>query len=114
TLLSVFTGLSISQGILITGVVTGIYCTVGGLWADALTELGQFIIQLFAGLAMLLAVMSELDGFSTLWTVWDKLPDGHAEPTAGPYTVTFLLAFLFIKTFEYNGGMWNQAQRYMA
>ncbi|SCF80850.1 sodium:solute symporter family protein [Streptomyces sp. Cmuel-A718b] len=114
TLLSVFTGLSISQGILITGVVTGIYCTVGGLWADALTELGQFIIQLFAGLAMLFAVMSELDGFSTLWTVWDKLPDGHAEPTAGPYTVTFLLAFLFIKTFEYNGGMWNQAQRYMA
>ena len=28
--------------------------------------------------------------------------------------MTFLLAYLFIKTFEYNGGMWNQAQRYMA
>ncbi|MER5889320.1 sodium:solute symporter family protein [Streptomyces sp. NPDC001941] len=114
TLLSVFTGLSLDQGILITGVITGVYCTVGGLWADALTELGQFVIQLFAGLAMLLAVMSKLDGFSTLWTVWDQLPEGHASPTAGPYTVTFLLAFLFIKTFEYNGGMWNQAQRYMA
>lgn len=63
---------------------------------------------------MLFAVMSELDGFSTLWTVWDKLPEGHADPTAGPYTVTFLMASLFIKTFEYNGGMWNQAQRYMA
>lgn len=25
-----------------------------------------------------------------------------------------LIAYLFIKTFEYNGGMWNQAQRYMA
>ncbi|MER6912333.1 sodium:solute symporter family protein [Streptomyces sp. NPDC000594] len=115
TLLSVFTGISLNQGILITGVITGIYCTIGGLWADALTELGQFIIQLLAGLAMLFAVMNELDGFSTLWTVWDE-PElqGHAEPTAGPYTVTFLLAFLFIKTFEYNGGMWNQAQRYMA
>ena len=114
TLLSVFTGISLTQGILITGGITAIYCTVGGLWADALTELGQFIIQLFAGIAMLVAVMAKLDGFSTLWTVWDKLPEGHTDPTAGPYTVTFLLAFLFIKTFEYNGGMWNQAQRYMA
>ncbi len=114
TLLSVFTGISLTQGIFITGIITAVYCTVGGLWADALTELGQFVIQLLAGLAMLITVMRELDGFSTLWTVWDKLPEGHAEPTAGPYTVTFLLAFLFIKTFEYNGGMWNQAQRYMA
>lgn len=114
TLLSVFTGMSLTQGILITGVITGLYCTVGGLWADALTELGQFIIQLFAGVAMLVAVMGKLNGISTLWTVWDDLPSGHADPTAGPYTVTFLLAFLFIKTFEYNGGMWNQAQRYMA
>ncbi|MFE7129951.1 sodium:solute symporter family protein [Streptomyces sp. NPDC057638] len=115
TLLSVFTGISLNQGILITGVITGVYCTVGGLWADALTELGQFVIQLFAGLAMLLAVMNELDGFSTLWTVWDEPRlQGHGEPTAGPFTVTFLLAYLFIKTFEYNGGMWNQAQRYMA
>ncbi|TJZ52097.1 Na+:solute symporter [Streptomyces piniterrae] len=114
TLLSVFTGMSLNQGILITGVITGIYCTVGGLWADALTELGQFVIQLLAGVAMLVTVMGELGGVSALWTVWDKLPDTHTRPTVGPYTLTFLLAYLFIKTFEYSGGMWNQAQRYMA
>ncbi|MEU0179917.1 sodium:solute symporter family protein [Streptomyces sp. NPDC006207] len=114
TLLSVFTGVSLNQGILITGAVTAVYCTVGGLWADALTELGQFVIQLLAGLAMLVAVLGEIGGISGLWTVWDKLPDNHTAPTAGPYTLTFLLAYLFIKTFEYNGGMWNQAQRYMA
>ncbi|MEV0368418.1 sodium:solute symporter family protein [Streptomyces sp. NPDC050636] len=114
TLLSVFTGLSLNQGILITGVITGVYCTVGGLWADALTELGQFVIQLLAGIAMLVTVMGKLGGFSSLWTVWDKLPDTHTQPTVGPYTLTFLLAYLFIKTFEYSGGMWNQAQRYMA
>ncbi|MCB5911276.1 sodium:solute symporter family protein [Streptomyces pinistramenti] len=114
TLLSVFTGMSLNQGILITGVITGIYCTVGGLWADALTELGQFVIQLLAGVAMLVTVLGELGGFSSLWTVWDRLPAGHTEPTVGPYTLTFLLAYLFIKTFEYSGGMWNQAQRYMA
>jgi Na+/proline symporter len=114
TLLSVFTGVSLNQGILITGAVTAVYCTVGGLWADALTELGQFIIQFLAGIAMLVAVLAELGGFSALWTVWGDLPDTHSEPTVGPYTMTFLLAYLFIKTFEYNGGMWNQAQRYMA
>ncbi|WP_329121254.1 sodium:solute symporter family protein [Streptomyces sp. NBC_01465] len=114
TLLSVFTGITITQGIFITGAITAVYCTVGGLWADALTELGQFVIQLLAGIAMLVTAMSKLGGFSSLWTVWDKLPSGHTHPTAGPYTLTFLIAYLFIKTFEYNGGMWNQAQRYMA
>ncbi|MDQ1010174.1 Na+/proline symporter [Streptomyces sp. V4I23] len=115
TLLSVFTGASLNTGILVTGAVTAVYCTVGGLWADALTELGQFVIQFVAGIAMLVAVMAELGGFSSLWTVWDepKLA-GHAEPLAGPYMMVFLIAYLFIKTFEYNGGMWNQAQRYMA
>ncbi|MGW1027445.1 sodium:solute symporter family protein [Streptomyces sp. NPDC002577] len=114
TLLSIYTGITITQGIFITGFITGIYCTVGGLWADALTEMGQFVIQFFAGIAMLVAVLVELDGISTFWTVWDKLPEGHGHPTAGPYTVTFFVAITFIKTFEYNGGMWNQAQRYMA
>ncbi|WP_407286876.1 sodium:solute symporter family protein [Streptomyces sp. BP-8] len=114
TLLSVFTGISLNQGILLTGLITGVYCTVGGLWADALTELGQFVIQLLAGVAMLVTVMGELGGVGSLWAVWDRLPDSHTEPTVGPYTLTFLLAYLFIKTFEYSGGMWNQAQRFMA
>ncbi|BDM66572.1 sodium-coupled permease [Streptomyces nigrescens] len=114
TLLSVFTGISLNQGILITGVITGVYCTVGGLWADALTELGQFVIQLLAGVAMLVTVLGKLGGVSALWTVWGELPDTHTRPTVGPYTLTFLLAYLFIKTFEYSGGMWNQAQRFMA
>ncbi|MGW3402602.1 hypothetical protein, partial [Streptomyces zhihengii] len=46
-----------------------------------LTELGQFVIQFIAGLAMLVAVMAELGGFSSLWTVWDEPKlEGHAEP----------------------------------
>ncbi|MEW9528633.1 sodium:solute symporter family protein [Microbispora sp. NPDC049125] len=114
TLLATFTGLSLNQGILLTGVVTAVYCTVGGLWADALTDFGQFVIQLVAGLVMLGAVLAKLGGVGAIGGVWDRLPPDHAQPLNGPYTVTFLLAFLFIKTFEYNGGMWNQAQRYMA
>ncbi|WP_328465038.1 sodium:solute symporter family protein [Streptomyces sp. NBC_00448] len=115
TLLSVFTGITITQGIVITGAITAVYCTVGGLWADALTELGQFVIQLIAGVAMLVATLRHIGGISGIWNVWDEPAlRHHGHPTAGPYTTVFLLAYLFIKTFEYNGGMWNQAQRYMA
>ncbi|MFH8795007.1 sodium:solute symporter family protein [Streptomyces sp. NPDC017941] len=115
TLLSVFTGVSLNQGILVTGVVTAIYCTIGGLWADALTELGQFVIQLLAGVAMFVAVVVELGDYGGFFGVWDRPElDGHAKPLVGPYGTVFLLAFLFIKLFEYNGGMLNQAQRYMA
>ncbi|MFB9677859.1 sodium:solute symporter family protein [Streptosporangium vulgare] len=113
-LLQGFAGIPIQWGILVTGAVTLVYITAGGLWADVLTDFGQFVIQGFAGIAMFVAIMAQLDGVATLWTMWDKLPPGHGDPFAGPYTTTFFLALLFIKTFEYNGGMWNLAQRYMA
>ncbi|WP_238163739.1 sodium:solute symporter family transporter [Kribbella pittospori] len=101
-------------GILLTGVVTMLYATLGGLWADVLTDFGQFVIQFAAGIAMFVGVMAHLDGVPTLWKMWDQLPAGHGDALNGPYTPIFLIAFLFIKTFEYDGGMWNLAQRYMA
>ncbi|MET7746293.1 sodium:solute symporter family protein [Streptomyces sp. NPDC005385] len=115
TLLSVFTGVTLTQGILITGGITAVYCTIGGLWADALTELGQFIIQLMAGIAMLIIALNKISDQGGLSKALDspKL-HGHADGFAGPYMTVFFIAYLFIKLFEYNGGMWNQAQRYMA
>ncbi|MEV6022501.1 sodium:solute symporter family protein [Streptomyces sp. NPDC052036] len=115
TLLSVFTGVTLTQGILITGGITAVYCTIGGLWADALTELGQFVIQLLAGLAMLIIALHKISDQGGLSKALDspKLA-GHGHGFAGPYLTVFFIAYLFIKLFEYNGGMWNQAQRYMA
>ncbi|MFD5455962.1 sodium:solute symporter family protein [Streptomyces olivaceus] len=113
-LLRVFTGMSMTAGILLTGAVTLLYCTVGGLWADALTELGQFVIQGVAALAMMWVVLDRLGGLSGLGTLWHDLPDGHTDPLVGPYTAGFLTAYVVVKLFEYNGGMWNLAQRYMA
>ncbi|WP_328321420.1 Na+:solute symporter [Kribbella sp. NBC_00382] len=113
-LLNGFTGVPMRWGILLTGVVTMLYATLGGLWADVLTDFGQFVIQAAAGIAMFVGVLSHLDGIPTLWKMWDQLPEGHGSALNGPYTPIFLIAFLFIKTFEYNGGMWNLAQRYMA
>ncbi|MFG2847829.1 sodium:solute symporter family protein [Kitasatospora sp. NPDC048296] len=113
-LLNVFTGIPTTTGILLTGAVTLLYCTAGGLWADALTDLGQFVIQGIAALTMVGAVIGKLGGLSALGTIWHRLPAGHTDPLTGPYTAGFLGAYLIVKLFEYNGGMWNLAQRYMA
>ncbi|MGW1783720.1 sodium:solute symporter family protein [Streptomyces sp. NPDC002143] len=113
-LLHVFTGIPMTSGILLTGVITMLYCTVGGLWADALTDFGQFVIQGIAALAMVWVVLDRLGGVSALGTLWSDLPSGHTDPLVGPYTAGFLTAYVIVKIFEYNGGMWNLAQRYMA
>ncbi|MFJ8094872.1 sodium:solute symporter family protein [Streptomyces griseofuscus] len=113
-LLNVFTGVSLDIGILITGVVTLVYCTVGGLWADALTDFGQFIIQGVAALSMVIITLHHVGGFSGLGSIWHRLPADHTHPLVGPYTAGFLTAYVVVKLFEYNGGMWNLAQRYMA
>lgn len=113
-LLNVFTNMSMTKGILLTGVVTLLYCTVGGLWADALTDFGQFVIQGVAGIAMIWVVIDHLGDHGGLGSLWDRLPAGHGHPLVGPYTAGFLTAYVIVKLFEYNGGMWNLAQRYMA
>jgi solute:Na+ symporter, SSS family len=113
-LLNVFAGVPLAIGILLTGGVTLVYSTIGGLWADALTDMGQFLIQLVAGVVLFVAVLAALDGVPTLWTLWDKLPEGNAAPFNGQYTVLFVLVYLLINTLSYNGGTWNLAQRFIA
>jgi SSS family solute:Na+ symporter len=110
----VFTGLSLPVGILISGGVSLIYSTIGGLWADALTDFAQFVIQLAAGIAMFVIVLAKLGGIGAISSMWSQLPAGHTHLFAGPYTIWFVLAFLLIDFFSYNGGTWNLAQRYIA
>ena len=113
-LLQVFAGVPIAYGVLLTGGVTLVYSVVGGLWADALTDLSQFVIQLIAGFAMLIAVLHRLGGISALWTVWHQLPPQHAHPFTGSYTPLFAIVFFGINLLSYNGGTWNLAQRFIA
>lgn len=114
-LLNRFVGIPLVWGVVITAAVTLVYCTAGGLWADALTELGQFVIQGVAAIAMITAVGIALgeEGF-TYVSFWGALPAGHTDPTTSTYPGYFLLVYILVKTFEYNGGMWNLAQRYIA
>ncbi|UKA59336.1 sodium:solute symporter family protein [Arthrobacter sp. FW306-2-2C-D06B] len=113
-LLNVFAGVPIAVGILIVGGVTLIYSTIGGLWADALTDMGQFIIQSVAGIAMLIFAVAKLGGVSSIAGIWSRLPASHSQPFAGDYTIGFFLAYCLISTISYNGGTWNLAQRFIA
>jgi len=113
-LLNVFANVSLSWGILLVGGVTLIYSTIGGLWADALTDFGQFVIQFFAAIALLVATLLKLGGISSVFGMWSRLPPSHSQPFAGNLTIGFFLAYLLISTVSYNGGTWSLAQRFIA
>jgi solute:Na+ symporter, SSS family len=113
-LLKTFAAVPISWGVLLTGSITLAYSVMGGLWADALTDLSQFVIQLVAGLAMLAATLHRLGGISALWKIWKVLPPSHSQPFQGDYTVLFACAFFFVNLLSYNGGTWSLAQRFIA
>ncbi|MBS1800714.1 MAG: Na+:solute symporter [Acidobacteria bacterium] len=113
-LLHAFADVPLVWGVLLTGGVTAFYSVMGGLWADALTDLSQFVIQLIAGFSMLIAVLARLGGVSALWTMWRQLPPDHLKPFHGDYTVLFACTYFFVNLLSYNGGGWSLAQRFLA
>ncbi len=114
-LLNVFSGASLTFGILLVGVVSLIYITVGGLWADVWNDFAQFIVQLLAGTTMFVMIVIRLDeGFSGIFTMWDRLPASNSQWFNDPYTITFAFAMLMINFFSYSGGTWNLATRFIS
>ena len=113
-LLNGFTNLSVTAGILISAGISLIYVTMGGLWADLWNDFIQFFIQIFAGTFLFISVVVHLGGISSIFTVWSKLPPGHSDPFNGPYTILFMISFMFISFMSYNGGTWNLATRYIS
>lgn len=113
-LLNVFTGTSLVTGIVLSGVISLIYITVGGLWADVWSDFAQFIVQVIAGMTMFIVVLRQLGGVSAIWEVWDQLPAHHSQVFNDAYPVGFALTFLFINFLSYNGGTWNLATRYIS
>ncbi len=112
-LLNIFTGVSLFWGIMLSGGISLIYITVGGLWADVWTDFAQFVVQIIAGIVMFIVVLKRL-GSDSIFTLWDHLPESHSLPFNEPYTVWFALAFLVINFLSYNGGTWNLATRYIS
>jgi solute:Na+ symporter, SSS family len=113
-LLNVFAGVPLVWGVLLVGGVTMVYSTIGGIWADVLTDFGQFVIQFVAAIALAVAVMMRLDGAATPFTMWDQLPEANSLPFNSTLTLWFFLAYCVIATLSYNGGTWNLAMRMIA
>jgi len=106
---------SFSVAILLSVTLGLFYSTLGGLWAGTLTDFAMFLVQFASGIAMFVIVLIKLGGGTAIWTIWDKLPEGHSHLMAGQYgTWTCILGLLLIDILGYNGGTWNLAQRYIA
>jgi len=114
-LLNIFTGSSLTLGILIAGGISLLYITIGGLWADVWNDFAQFIIQLFAGVTMFVMILMKLgDGVSGVFTLWHRLPESNSHVFSDPYTPAFALGMLLINFFSYSGGTWNLATRFIS
>ncbi|UGS43799.1 sodium:solute symporter family protein [Pseudocitrobacter corydidari] len=113
-IINVFTGLDPIIGMCISGALSMFYTVMGGLWADACNDFGQFIVQFVAAIVMVVAVAIHLGGAGELFTIWDRLPVNHTQIVQEPYTLGFIAAYLVIYTLSYNGGTWNLAQRFIA
>lgn len=113
-LLNVFTGVSIFYGIIFSGVVSLIYITIGGLWADLVTDFVQFLITLVVSVVLFFIVFLDFGGFSSFSNVFNQLPDSHSDLFVEPYGMAYVFIYMFIVFLSYNGGTWNLATRYIS
>ncbi|MDQ6815458.1 MAG: Na+:solute symporter [Bacteroidota bacterium] len=113
-LLHVVAGISMTTGILVSGVVTIIYVTFGGLWGVIVTDFIQFLVQVLGGVVMFVLVVNRLGGISSITNIWHQLPVDHGQPFNKPYTAAFVGVMFFIYFLSYNGGIWSLATRYIS
>lgn len=113
-LLHVVAGISMTTGILVSGVVTIIYVTFGGLWGVIVTDFIQFLVQILGGIVMFVLVVNRLGGVSSITGMWKQLPPGHSSLFNDPYTAAFVGVMFFVYFLSYNGGIWSLATRYIS
>jgi SSS family solute:Na+ symporter len=113
-LLQVVAGIPMTTGILVSGVVTLIYVTFGGLWGVIITDLIQFIVQVLGGVVMFVLVVQRLGGLDSITGIWKSLPPGHSQLFNDPYTAGFVSVMFFLYLLSYNGGSWSLATRYIS
>jgi solute:Na+ symporter, SSS family len=109
-----FTGLPFATGVLLSGAVSLIYVTAGGLWGDLYTNFAQFIVQVLGGLVLFFAVLRPLGGAGSILGIWSRLPKSHTDVFNGPFSPLFCIGYVAAAVLSGGGGTWNQAARYIA
>ncbi|MEP7251855.1 MAG: sodium:solute symporter family protein [Ginsengibacter sp.] len=113
-LLHVVAGIPMTTGILVSGIVTLVYVTFGGLWGVIVTDLVQFIVQVLGGIVMFVLVVKRLGGMESITGIWKQLPPDHSQLFNDPYTPAFVCVLFFLYFLSYNGGIWSLATRYIS
>ncbi len=103
------TGLPLDATIIGCGVVAVLYIVVGGLWAELITDFGQFIVQFITTIGLAAVVLSAVGGFSGLLA---SMPASSKTFFSEEYNLPYILVFLVVITLSYNGGTWGLAQRF--
>lgn len=96
TIIAALTGISLETGIIIAGFVSIIYTVMGGLWADAFTDLFQWIIIFFGLLISLPFIISGAGGWEA---VVSKVPPAKMSLTGVGFATIFSLIIQYFITF---------------
>ncbi|MBE3580569.1 MAG: sodium:solute symporter family protein [Thermoanaerobacteraceae bacterium] len=96
TIVAALTGIPLDTGIIIAGLVTIIYTVMGGLWADAFTDLFQWIIIFFGLLISLPFIISGAGGWQTIVS---KVPPAKMSLTGIGFATILSLVVQYFITF---------------
>lgn len=108
---SVLVGIPLQWSIIFSGIIALLYTTIGGIWADVLTDFAQFIVQLLITIPLAIIVILKVGGWGGLWA---QLPAERYALFGGSYTPLYVFIFFFVVLLSYNGGTWGLAQRFIS
>jgi SSS family transporter len=113
-----FTGIPIWVGVVVSGLISLIYIAIGGILADLWTDFVQFIVQIAAGLALFIGVLTHLGNYGlNFFSVFSELPTASTavfNAGRGQGSLSWTLLYFFVIFFSYSGGTWNLAARFIS
>jgi len=107
-IVQVSTGLELSWCIILLGLFSILYVSVGGLWAVIVTDMLQFVILTAA---IFIVVPLSFDKIGGVHNFIQKAPEGFFNIFNGDYTWEFIIPFCIYNLF-FLGGSWSYVQRY--
>jgi solute:Na+ symporter, SSS family len=107
-IVQVSTGLDLSMCIILLGLFSILYVSVGGLWAVIVTDMLQFVILTAA---IIIVVPLAFDKVGGVHSFIQKAPEGFFNVFNGDYTLEFIIPFCIYNLF-FLGGSWSYVQRY--
>jgi len=107
-IVQVSTGMDLTACILLLGLFSILYVSIGGLWAVIVTDMLQFVILTAA---IFIVIPLSFDKIGGVHAFFQKAPVGFFHIFNGDYTWEFIIPFCIYNLF-FLGGSWSYVQRY--